>query len=136
MNLANYWIFIQNGALLPTGISFPKFFAETAEKFYVLVSRDDGLMCLMLTHPALICIDLCRDSTTLKQALHCARYSIGYSRPFTGGTLKVSRDDAIIVLRNRVASLCMKKVIDIHLVIDALPSRIVYQARRSHHGQL
>ncbi len=52
-------------------------------------------MCLMLTHPALICIDLCRDSTTLKQALHCARYSIGYSRPFTGGTLKVSRDVAM-----------------------------------------
>lgn len=27
-NLANYWIFIQNGALLPTGISFPYFFLE------------------------------------------------------------------------------------------------------------
>ena len=25
VSLANYWIFIQNGALLPTGISFPYF---------------------------------------------------------------------------------------------------------------
>ena len=32
--LANYWIFIQNGTLLPTGISFPNIFIKEWESIH------------------------------------------------------------------------------------------------------